>query len=195
MTPPKTKRASRRSLVSQKKKHLTPKEFDRLLALLPKVSHRHLQRNHLLLFMMYRHGLRVSEAIDLTYGDLDFKEKLLKVHRLKGCKPSLHPMTRDELKLITEYLKSRPKWAADDLLFASERGAMCRQAVNHILRDLSRLIGFRVTPHMLRHSCGYYLINKGTDLRTVQEYLGHRDINSTVIYTELDHSRFKGLFR
>jgi len=82
-------------------------------------------------------------------------------------------------------------------LFVSERQAqLTRQAVNYIVRLAGEKAKFgRVWPHMLRHSCGYYLADKGTDLRTMQDYLGHRDPKHTAHYTRVAGHRFEGLWR
>ena len=72
---------------------------------------------------------------------------------------------------------------------------MSTRNVGQIVERAGRDIEFPVHPHMLRHGCGYKLINDGVDVRTVQQYLGHASINSTVIYTKLDSRRFDGLWR
>ena len=79
----------------------------------------------------------------------------------------------------------------------SERGAqLARQAVNYIVRVAGEKAKLgRVWPHMLRHSCGYYLADQGTDLRTMQDYLGHRDPKHTAHYTRVAGHRFEGLWK
>jgi site-specific recombinase XerD len=70
---------------------------------------------------------------------------------------------------------------------------MTRQAVNYLLRAAAKVAGLKnVHPHTLRHSCGYYLADRGTDLRTMQDYLGHRDPRHTVHYTRVSGRRFEG---
>jgi Phage integrase family len=101
----------------------------------------------------------------------------------------------DELRAIKRYLATR----TDKLpwLFISEREApLTRQAVNYIVRVAGEEAKLgRVWPHMLRHACGYYLAGKGTDLRTMQDYLGHRDPKHTAHYSRVAGSRFEGLWR
>ena len=83
------------------------------------------------------------------------------------------------------------------MLFLSERGGpLVRHAVGHIIKAAGARCGLPdVHPHMLRHSCGYYLANSGQDLRLIQDYLGHRDVNHTAHYSKLDDHRFQGLWK
>lgn len=172
--------------------YLTPDEMRRLL--IAARSGRHGPRDHAMLLLMYRHGLRVSELIALRRSDLDLKAGHLWVHRLKRGLATSHPLAGDELRAIRRLLVGRQ----DSLswLFLSERGqTLTRQAVNYLVTVIAARAGLgAVHPHMLRHSCGHALAHAGRDLRLIQDYLGHRDPRHTARYTRTAATRFEGLW-
>lgn len=155
---------------------------------------RHGVHDHLLILMMYRHGLRVSEVITLRRDDVDLAQSRLWVARLKNGLSVEQPIAGDELRALRRWFALR-----QDLLpwlFVSERRQpLTRQAVNRIVAVAAKRVGLApVHPHMLRHSCGFALANKGYDLRLIQDYLGHRDPRHTAHYTRTAASRFDGLW-
>lgn len=109
--------------------------------------------------------------------DLDLEGAHLYVRRQKGSLSTQQPIPGDELRALRAWLRERAKHrnARSPYLFLSKRGPMTRQAVNYLIREAGLRAGlrFRVYPYMLRHSTGYYLANKGYDIRLIQDYLGH----------------------
>ena len=152
-----------------------------------------------LMLTAYRHGFRVSELIDIRLKDLDFDSARIYVRRLKGSLSTHQPIEGDEVRAIRAWLKIRENYpnSNSNYLFLSERGPLIRQAVNYLVEQIGKRakLGFKVNPHMLRHSTGYYLANKGCDTRLIQDYLGHRNITHTVRYTRTAAHRFEGLWR
>ncbi|HAW7219091.1 TPA: tyrosine-type recombinase/integrase [Escherichia coli] len=154
-------------------------------------------RDKALLQMAYIHGLRVSELTDLRLGDFDMTDKIVFVRRLKNGLSTYHPLQPDTIELLQQWLKVRKKYAKgcqEDYLFLSTHGKkISRQWVYKLCARYSQRAGLRVKvhPHMLRHACGYALANQGLDTRLIQDYLGHRNINHTVLYTASNPGRFQ----
>ena len=176
----------------KRKDYLTEEEVKRLLKAVKKT--RYPIRNKLLIMMMYKHGLRVSEVIDIKYSDLNLKNSRIWVKRLKGGLSVEHPIPGEELRLIRKYLRLRKNklpW-----LFTNERQQpLTRQAVNYIISSASKIAGLdNVSPHTLRHSCGYYMANNEYHQRIIQDYLGHRDPKHTARYTRIAGKKFEGIW-
>jgi type 1 fimbriae regulatory protein FimB/type 1 fimbriae regulatory protein FimE len=176
------------------REHLTEAEVERLLAAAK--GNRHGQRDATMILVAYRHGLRVAELVDLRWDQVDFRTANLHVRRVKQGTPSTHPILGDELRALRRLKREQePK---SPFIFTSERGAPFTAA--GFARMVERAgvqakLGFKVHPHMLRHACGYALANKGHDTLALQAYLGHRNIQHTVRYTELSPTRFKDFWR
>ena len=181
----------------QAKNFLTTSEMKKFLAAARKG--RHAVRDYCLMLMAYRHGLRVSELIDIRLNDLDLETGRLFVRRLKGSLSTQQPIEGDELRALRAWLRARETYpnASSNYLFLSERGMLTRQAINYLVTQIGHKasLNFKVTPHSLRHSTGYFLANKGHDTRLIQDYLGHKNITHTVRYTRTAAARFEGLWR
>jgi type 1 fimbriae regulatory protein FimB/type 1 fimbriae regulatory protein FimE len=176
------------------REYLTPAEVERLRAAAGRVG-RHRIRDRTLVLVAYRHGLRVSELVDLKWDQVDLASGRLHVNRLKNGNPATHYLEGDALRALR---RLRRDYAAGPFVFATERGGpLTRSTVNKLVERAGRLaeLGFPVHPHMLRHACGFALANKGVDTRTIQDYLGHKSIQHTVRYTQLAPQRFRGLWR
>ena len=160
---------------------------------------RHNVRNFAMLLLAFRHGLRVSELINMRMADVDLDTGRLFVRRLKGSLSTSQPLEGDEIRALRAWFRQRTNAPCcnSPLVFLSERGPMTRQAFNYICAEIGRRAGLnlKVHPHMLRHSCGFTLANKGRDTRLIQDYLGHRNITHTQIYTRTAAVRFEGLWR
>ena len=145
--------------------------------------------------LVYRHGLRVSEAVSLRWDHVHLTAGLIDVERAKNGLSGVHPLSGRELRALRRLRRNSD---GNPFTFVSERGTpMTDRNVRTIVKRAGERAGFDfpVHPHQLRHACGYRLINAGVDVRTVQQYLGHASISSTVIYTKLDSKRFNGLWR
>ena len=176
------------------REYLTPAEAEQLIAAAAAAG-RHGRRDQTLLLLMYRHGLRVSEAVSLRWEQVDLKTGLLHVSRLKNGVPSTHPLRGPELRLLRQL---RRDWPDSPYLFASERGGpMTSSNVRKLVTRaaLAAKLPFPAHPHMLRHACGFKLANDGHDTRSLQHYLGHRNIQHTVRYTEMAPDRFRAFWR
>lgn len=160
---------------------------------------RHSIRDFCLMLVAYRHGLRVSELIDIRLKDLDLETGRIFVRRVKGSLSTHQPIEGDELRAIRAWLRERESYpnGNSNYLFLSERGMMTRQSINYLVAQIGRRakLNFAVNPHMLRHSTGYFLANKGYDTRLIQDYLGHKNITHTVRYTRTAANKFEGLWR
>ena len=174
------------------REHLTEREVEMLIEAAK--TNRWGQRNSTMILMAFRHGLRASELCELQWSDVEFESGSLHLRRAKGGAASTHPLLGDELRAL-RVLKREAK---SPFVFVSERGAPFSTSGWAKLIERAGVeakMPFPVHPHMLRHACGFVLANKGTDTRTLQAYLGHRSIQSTVRYAELAPGRFKNLWR
>jgi type 1 fimbriae regulatory protein FimB len=172
---------------------LSPAEVVRLLDAAK--DGRYGERDYLLILLAYRHGFRITELCKLRLTDLNLDAARIWIPRSKGSLSTEQPLAGDELRAIRRYIRSRP--APLPWLFVSERlTQLTRHAAYYLIRQAGERAGFDfiIHPHMLRHSCGFFLSNKGYDSRLIQDYLGHRDPRHTARYTRTAAARFEGLW-
>ena len=175
------------------REYLTPHEVEELISV-AKQRGRHGHRDSTMILMAFRHGLRVSELCALRWEQVDFDLGVLHVRRLKRGMPSVHPLQGPQLRALR---KLKRESILSPYIFVTERGSPFTSAgFRKLLSRISELstLPFSVHPHMLRHACGYKLVNDGHDVRAIQHYLGHRNIQHTVRYTELASDSFNGFW-
>ncbi len=189
VTPRRLKNADLRT-----REYLTEQEIEALMAAARQNRHGH--RDATMILVTFRHGLRAAEAVDLRWDQVDFRAATLHVRRVKQGNPSTHPILGDELRALRRLQRDQePK---SPFAFTSERdGPFSTAGFARMVEraGLAAALGFKAHPHMLRHTCGFVLANKGHDTRALQAYLGHRNIQHTVGYTELAPDRFKAFWR
>ncbi|MGC2075260.1 MAG: tyrosine-type recombinase/integrase [Xanthobacteraceae bacterium] len=176
------------------REYLTEAEVERLMK--AAAANRYAHRDATMILVTFRHGLRTIEVTRLRWESVDLDRGELHVARAKNGKPGTHPLTGREVRALRKL--KREQDPASPFIFTSERGAPFaprgfRQMIERLGQEAE--IGFPVHAHMLRHACGYALANKGQPTRDLQDYLGHKNIQHTVRYTELSPARFKNFWK
>jgi type 1 fimbriae regulatory protein FimB len=179
------------------RKHLTSREVERLMEAAR--GSRNEARDRCLLLLMFRHGLRVSEACGLRLDQVDSESRVLHVARLKRGLSTTQPLRGDELRAIGAWLRERARMkpAGKSFFVSEQRRPLHRSTVNLLLKaySLAASLPLIAHPHMLRHACGFALADQGADTRLIQDFLGHRNIQHTVKYTATNPARFEKLWR
>jgi integrase len=178
---------------SNGRRYLTKDELEKLIKTARK--DRYGRRDATLILIMARHGLRVTEAIDLRWDQIDFSKGHLHVRRLKGGIHSVHPTQGDELRALRELRREQKPESA--FVFTTERGGpMTRSNVAKLIDGAGKRAGLpHCHPHQLRHTCGHLLADAGHDTRRLQLWLGHSDIKHTAAYSQLSARPFKDFWR
>ncbi len=153
-------------------------------------------RDRALLETMYSTGMRVSELVGLDEGDVDFISGVVKVFG-KGSKERIVPIGEPALKAIQAYLDKRSGSKDKDAIFLNKSGRRLtdrsvRRVINKYISQCS--IAEKISPHSLRHSFATHLLDRGADLRSVQELLGHANLSTTQIYTHVTMDRLKAVY-
>jgi type 1 fimbriae regulatory protein FimB/type 1 fimbriae regulatory protein FimE len=190
LKPPKRIKNSKR----RPREYLTPNEIEKLLNASKQIG-RYGSRDAAMILMAYRHGLRVSELIALKWSQIDLKQGLLHVNRMKNGITSTHPLFGPELRALRIVKRDYP---GSEYVFMTERkspitDSTFRKIVARAGREAK--LSMPIHPHMLRHSTGFKLANDGQDTRSIQHYLGHKNIQHTVRYTEISPVRFKNFWK
>jgi integrase len=176
------------------REHLTADEVEALMTAAK--GNRYGHRDATMTLLAFRHGLRAVELVELEWSQVDFKAATLHVRRAKKGTPATHPLRGDELRALRKL--QREQVPASSYVFTSERGSPFSTAGFAKMVERAGVeagFDFKAHPHMLRHACGFALANAGHDTRALQAYLGHRNIQHTVRYTELAPNRFKDFWR
>jgi integrase/recombinase XerC len=137
--------------------------------------------------LMYSCGLRVSELVGIDISDLDLEEGFVRV-KGKGGKTRFSPIGRSAIDAVEMYLSRRPNCENDALFVNQNNHRISPRSVQNIVKKRALEVGVTVNvhPHMLRHAAATHFLQSSHDLRTVQEFLGHKSIKSTQVYTHLD---------
>lgn len=178
---------------------LSVEEVEMLLSVLTEDSPLEI-RNKAMIELTYSSGLRVSELINLKLSDLHMQMGIIDVFG-KGSKERIVPVNHNTMEVLKRYIdSSRPVYCnikSKDYLFLSRRGEqLTRQSFFLIIKEKAKLAGItkEISPHKLRHSFASHLLERGLDLRLIQELLGHEDISTTEIYTHINNVKLKEIY-
>lgn len=172
---------------------LSVEEIDSILSVID-VSTPEGTRNYAIIETLYSCGLRVSELTNLRFSNLFFNEGFIRVQG-KGSKQRLVPISDTAIRKINNYLLHRSKQVvekgSEDVVFLSSRGtAISRITVFYYIKQYAQAAGItkEISPHSFRHSFATHLLERGANIRVIQEMLGHEKITTTEIYTHMDRS-------
>ncbi|MBI1884696.1 MAG: tyrosine recombinase XerC [Chlamydiae bacterium] len=170
------------------------KEIDQLFGVVTGADEMPL-RDRAILELLYTSGIRVSELTGLNLEDVDFGTTLAKV-RGKGRKERLVPLGRLAVEALKAYLLKRKMRSARPLFLNKLNTRLTSRSVERMVRKYVLAAGFgkKVTPHTLRHSCATHMLDRGADLRSVQEILGHVNLSTTQIYTHVTAEKLKKVY-
>jgi type 1 fimbriae regulatory protein FimE len=172
-----------------KRAYLTEDEVERIIKATSN------ERDRCMILMGYRHGLRVSELIGLQWRQIDLDAGHIRVLREKQGADSVHPISGREVRLLRKLRRSQPVGAR--FVFATSHGSpMTRNGFYKLLEKAGRAAGIdEVHPHLLRHGCGFRLVNRGMDTLSLAAYLGHVNVQNTQRYARMSATRFDGLWK
>lgn len=174
------------------RRNLTHQEID-LICKAIRVSSRYPDRDELLVLMAFHHGLRVSELLNVKWQHINLKTQQVAIKRLKNGIDSLHPMTAKRQMMLLRKAHKASGAALSGFVFINERGApVTADGFRKMFTKFSwEALGVKWNPHALRHGCGTTLVEKGVDVRTLQVYLGHKNIQNTTQYLHESSKQFE----
>ena len=165
------------------------------------------RRDRAILETLYGAGVRISELVGLSLGDVDLHDGLMRVMG-KGSRERIVPVGRHAADALAAWFAPSGRGAMEpgrwarrsdaDAVFLNQRGGrLSRQGAWGVVRGHADEVGLRdsLTPHVLRHSCATHMLDHGADIRTVQEFLGHASISTTQIYTKVSTERLLSVYR
>ena len=152
-------------------------------------------RDKAILELLYSTGIRVGELVSLEIGDINFIEEIIKV-RGKGKKERIVPVGKPALNALIDYIEKRPNKKEKKLFLNKYGKPLTERSVERIIEKYRKISGIdkKITPHTFRHSFATHMLDRGADLRTVQELLGHERITTTQIYTHLTVEKLKEFY-
>jgi site-specific recombinase XerC len=167
---------------------LTQAELKKLLSVISNT------RDYAIFLVAYRHGLRASEVGMLRVGDINLKEYRIRINRRKKSRAGVYPMQPDEVKAIKTLLKARsPKDAANPVLFLSRRSEpISERQIDRLMKQYGEQAGLPHDKrhfHVLKHSICTHMLDAGSEIRFVQDWVGHSSIKNTIIYAQLTSTR------
>ena len=174
------------------KRHLTPQEIAQICKSIRKGS-RYPDRDELMVLMAFHHGLRVSELVDIKWQLIDLRSGQIAIKRLKNGIDTTHPISnKRELMLLRRIHREHGKPTAGYVLKNERGNAVSVNGFQQMFGKFSKMaLGVKWNVHSLRHACGTALIDRGHDLRTVQVYMGHRNIQNTTVYLHESAKQFE----
>ena len=174
------------------RRHLTPTEVEATCKAIRKGS-RHGDRDELLVLVAFHHGLRVSELLDLKWQHIRLKEHQISVKRKKNGIDTEHPISdKRELTLLRRLHKDQGKPTTGFVFLNERKNPVSVSGFQKMFGKFSEeALSVKWNAHALRHGCGTALIDKGHDVRTVQVYMGHRNIQNTTVYLHESVKQFE----
>lgn len=178
-----------------------PKRLPKVLSIneLEKILEQNLEiQDYAIVELLYSAGLRVSELTELELKNIDLTQQTIKVFG-KGSKERIVPIGKKCSEIVQKYLKKRElialKYNSKPYLFLTNDGKkITRQRVYKIIHSLGDIVGKNISPHTIRHSFATHLLERGADLRVVQELLGHASIVTTQLYTHISKKTLREVY-